>query len=84
MSWQRCVRISKNLIIIADETKMVKTLGNFPLPVEIVKFGSEKTTNHISNLLKDLKYSGFKIISLYSRKTSFIFYILYTTFIFRN
>ena len=52
---------SKNLIIIADETKMVKTLGNFPLPVEIVKFGSEKTTNHIYNLLNDLKYSGFKI-----------------------
>ena len=52
---------SKNLIIIADETKMVKTLGNFPLPVEIVKFGSEKTTNHISNLLNDLKYSDFEI-----------------------
>ena len=52
---------SKNLIIIADETKMVKTLGNFPLPVEIVKFGSEKTTNHISNLLNDLKYVDFEI-----------------------
>ena len=52
---------SKKLIIIADETKMVKTLGNFPLPVEIVKFGSEKTTNHISNLLNDLKYSDFEI-----------------------
>jgi len=52
---------SKNLIIIADETKMVKTLGNFPLPVEIVKFGSEKTTNHISNLLNHLKYSDFEI-----------------------
>ncbi len=51
---------SKNLIIIVDETKLVKTLGNFPLPVEIVKFGSEKTTNHIYNLLNDLKYSGFK------------------------
>ena len=52
---------SKNLIIIVDETKMVKTLGNFPLPVEIVKFGSEKTTNHIYNLLNDLKYSDFEI-----------------------
>ncbi|AZN41250.1 ribose-5-phosphate isomerase RpiA [Paenibacillus albus] len=34
---------SKELIIIADESKVVKKLGQFPLPVEIVQFGYELT-----------------------------------------
>jgi ribose 5-phosphate isomerase A len=33
---------SRQLIIVADETKLVKTLGKFPLPVEVVVFGWEK------------------------------------------
>ena len=53
---------SKNLIIIADQTKMVNTLGKFPLPVEIVRFGYEKTKIHICSLLRDLKYTEFEII----------------------
>lgn len=32
---------SKEVIIIADESKMVKILGAFPLPVEVTQFGSE-------------------------------------------
>ena len=53
---------SKNLIIIADETKMVNRLGKFPLPVEIVRFGHDKTKNHIFGLLRNLKYKEFEII----------------------
>ncbi len=34
---------SSQLIIIADERKLVKNLGKFPLPVEVVVFGWEKT-----------------------------------------
>lgn len=34
---------SGQLIIIADERKLVKNLGKFPLPVEVVVFGWEKT-----------------------------------------
>lgn len=34
---------SKELIIIVDETKLVKHLGKFPLPVETVIFGWEKS-----------------------------------------
>lgn len=30
--------ISKEMIVIADESKLVKTLGHFPLPVEIIPF----------------------------------------------
>ena len=32
---------SRRMIVIADETKRVDTLGRFPLPVEIVRFGLE-------------------------------------------
>lgn len=34
---------TKFYIIIADEKKRVKTLGTFPLPVEVVKFGYQHT-----------------------------------------
>jgi ribose 5-phosphate isomerase A len=41
---------SKKLIIIADESKMVSTLGKFPLPVEVVPFGWEVTAQRIERL----------------------------------
>ncbi|HEV3222560.1 MAG TPA: ribose-5-phosphate isomerase RpiA [Puia sp.] len=34
---------SKHLIVVADESKWVKTLGCFPLPVEVVHFGWQRT-----------------------------------------
>lgn len=34
---------SKKLIIVVDESKLVDKLGAFPLPVEVVRFGSEMT-----------------------------------------
>jgi ribose 5-phosphate isomerase A len=34
---------SKKLIIIVDESKIVEKLGAFPLPVEVVHFGADKT-----------------------------------------
>lgn len=37
-------------IIIADHNKFVKTLGAFPLPVEVVKFGWEMTVRNLHNL----------------------------------
>jgi ribose 5-phosphate isomerase A len=33
---------SKHMIVVADESKWVKCLGRFPLPVEIVLFGWER------------------------------------------
>lgn len=42
--------ISKRFIIVIDETKYVTSLGQFPLPVEIVQFGWEVTCNQISKL----------------------------------
>ena len=34
---------SKQMIVVADESKWVKTLGRFPLPVEVVHFGWERS-----------------------------------------
>jgi ribose 5-phosphate isomerase A len=42
--------LAEKLIIIADKTKMVETLGAFPLPVEVVPFGYEITAKRIANL----------------------------------
>jgi ribose 5-phosphate isomerase A len=33
---------SKQMIVVADESKWVKNLGHFPLPVEVVHFGWER------------------------------------------
>lgn len=51
---------SKELIIIADESKKVEILGKFHLPVEIVKFGYELTLRKLSSLgcLPHLRMSG--------------------------
>ncbi len=34
---------SRQMIVIADETKLVKALGKFPLPVEVIRFGEGAT-----------------------------------------
>lgn len=34
---------SKRMVVIADETKKVATLGAFPLPIEVVRFGLDVT-----------------------------------------
>jgi ribose 5-phosphate isomerase A len=34
---------SEQMIVVADESKWVKTLGRFPLPVEVIHFGWERT-----------------------------------------
>ena len=41
---------SKELIIIADESKIVTHLGAFPLPVEITPFSWKQTENKIQSL----------------------------------
>lgn len=41
---------SAQLIIVIDDFKLVSTLGNFPLPIEVVQFGWEVTAQRISML----------------------------------
>ena len=44
---------STEMIVIADETKLVGTLGRFPLPVEVVQFASATTAHQISSLIAE-------------------------------
>jgi len=46
--------ISRRMIIVADESKLVQTLGRFPLPVEVMPFGIEWTTRHLKKLCAHL------------------------------
>ena len=46
---------SKQYIIVVDESKMVKQLGKFPLPVEIAHFGSKLTMKKIEQLGCEVK-----------------------------
>ncbi len=49
---------SERMIVIADASKRVRTLGAFPLPVEIVRFGSTTTRNMIEMLASDVGCVG--------------------------
>jgi ribose 5-phosphate isomerase A len=43
---------SKFMVVIADESKQVKTLGKFPLPVEVVPFGVKATAWKLERAFK--------------------------------
>ncbi len=46
---------SKQMIVVADESKKVKMLGKFPLPVEVVLFGWQRTFEKLKSLGCDPK-----------------------------
>lgn len=45
---------STTYLIIVDESKLVKQLGSFPLPVEILPFGSELTVKQLQKTSKEV------------------------------
>lgn len=49
---------SDRMIVIADASKRVTTLGAFPLPVEVVRFGVSATRNMIEMLAGDAGCEG--------------------------
>ena len=50
--WEKIVaHASKRMITICDETKLVATLGAFPLPVEVVQFGWGRTAAAVGKTL---------------------------------
>jgi ribose 5-phosphate isomerase A len=49
---------SDRMVVIADQTKLVTTLGKFPLPVEIVRFGAKATLNMIADAAYDVNCEG--------------------------
>jgi ribose 5-phosphate isomerase A len=44
---------SKRCVVIADAAKQVKTLGKYPLPIEVVAFGHKTTSLRICDALAD-------------------------------
>ena len=44
--------ISKEYFIIIDDSKSVKTLGNFPLPIEIIPFSPKSTISQLDKVFK--------------------------------
>ncbi|HEY8066452.1 MAG TPA: ribose-5-phosphate isomerase RpiA [Methylosinus sp.] len=49
---------SRRFIVITDESKKVATLGAFPLPVEIDRFGAKSTRLHVERAAQDLGLPG--------------------------
>jgi ribose 5-phosphate isomerase A len=52
---------SKRMIVIADDTKLVDRLGNFPLPVEIISFGHATTIARVRTAIAALGYGDIAI-----------------------
>lgn len=49
---------SDRMIVIADETKWVQTLGRFPLPIEVIPFGLGATRRAIETVYAENGVSG--------------------------
>ncbi len=55
---------SRYMIVIADQSKKVETLGKFPLPVEVVPFGVNATAWKIERALRLLNLKGKLVLRL--------------------
>ena len=60
------------MIVIVDESKIVDKLGKFPLPVEVIKFGSNFTRKKIIDELEKLGYSEISANWRFDEKRPFI------------
>ena len=63
---------AKEMIVLADESKQVNFLGKFPLPVEIIRFGSDKTISLVKEYLADHFGTPPTIILRHKNETPFI------------
>jgi ribose 5-phosphate isomerase A len=49
---------SKRMVVIADASKLVATLGKFPLPIEVVRFGLTATRDMVTALASEAGCNG--------------------------
>ena len=63
---------SDRMVVIADETKKVNKLGKFPLPVEVLKFGSASSQKQIEELLIAQNYRDFSVQMRMEKNKPFI------------
>ncbi len=61
---------SKSMVVIADETKWVETLGAFPLPVEVTRFGFALTLERVRAALRGAKCGGDEVLLRTSGKAN--------------
>jgi len=61
---------SKRMVVIADETKWVETLGAFPLPVEVTRFGFALTQERIREALRETGCAGDEAVLRVSGKAN--------------
>lgn len=60
--WEKLVaQTSARMVVVADHTKAVATLGQFPLPIEIVQFSFQTTTRAVRALLREHGYDDISI-----------------------
>lgn len=52
---------SDRMVVIADPSKMVETLGAFPLPVEVIPFGIGATRTLIADIIENSDVAGNQI-----------------------
>jgi ribose 5-phosphate isomerase A len=52
---------SKKMVVIADKSKLVRRLGKFPLPVEVVEYGHITTRERIAKAIAALGYENVPI-----------------------
>ncbi|MBI0167072.1 ribose-5-phosphate isomerase RpiA [Bartonella sp. M0280] len=60
---------SARMLVIADQSKLVKTLGAFPLPIEVNPFGLQATKLAIVDVSKSLGLSGNISLRVKNNKT---------------
>jgi ribose 5-phosphate isomerase A len=53
---------SERMVVIADESKVRPTLGAFPLPVEVVRFGAPLTKRAIEEALGAMDVDGRRVV----------------------
>ncbi len=63
---------SDRMIVIADATKKVETLGAFPLPVEVIGFGFNTTRMLLEEMLEGLDVMGQKAVPRMDGDTLFV------------
>lgn len=61
---------SNRMIVIADETKWVETLGAFPLPVEVSRFGFALTAQRIGEALRHTGCASDEVVLRISGKAN--------------
>ncbi len=63
---------SARMMVIADNSKMVATLGAFPLPIEVVPFGAGATKVAITDAMNALGYDAKLILRMATADTVFM------------